>query len=383
MRRLLTALLLAAALVGTAAAAQPARVLAVEWDAGGGKLRWVSPTTLRPVGPAVLNVGGAPADIVAVSPDGALAAIGGGANGRLRFIRLDGPRPAGLMWLGGGSVYEGMWASPDRLVVLLGGLQPEVVVVDPARRKVLHREKLQGLALGVVRAGERLLTVLAPSGNIGPAQLAVIDSDGTVRTATLGTIEAGIGRPATPEGAARQASPALTTDGSRAFVLGVDNVVEVDLESLTVRSNRLVTRTTGRATKLLEGWGRSAVWLRRNTIAYAGWAYRQDAPPSSTGVLLLDVATGESRMLDRFATGATRANATLLTYGGNELRGYRLDGSRRFMVLAGTDTGYVQVAGRHAYVGTNNSTRFTVLDIERGRVVGRARTPKPTVLLAP
>ena len=165
-------------------------------------------------------------------------------------------------------------------------------------------------------------------------------------------------------------------------MLGVDNVVEVDLESLTVRSNRLVTRTTGRATKLLEGWGRSAVWLRRNTIAYAGWAYRQDAPPSSTGVLLLDVATGESRMLDRFATGATRANATLLTYGGNELRGYRLDGSRRFMVLAGTDTGYVQVAGRHAYVGTNNSTRFTVLDVERA--AGRtARTPKPTVLLAP
>ena len=52
MRRLLTGLLLAAALAGTAAAAQPARVLAVEWEAGGGKLRWVSPTTLRPVGPA-------------------------------------------------------------------------------------------------------------------------------------------------------------------------------------------------------------------------------------------------------------------------------------------------------------------------------------------
>ena len=88
MRRLLTGLLLAAALTGTAAAAQPARVLAVEWEAGGGKLRWVSPTTLRPVGPAVLNVGGAPAEVVATSPDGSIAAIGGGADGRLRFVRL-------------------------------------------------------------------------------------------------------------------------------------------------------------------------------------------------------------------------------------------------------------------------------------------------------
>jgi hypothetical protein len=383
MRHLLTGLLLAAVLVGTAAAAQPARVLAVEWEAGGGKLRWVSPTTLRPVGPAVLNVGGAPADIAAVSPDGALAAIGGGANGRLRFIRLDGLRPAGLMWLGGGSVYKGTWRSPDRLVVLLGGMKPEVVVVDPAMRKVLRREKLQGLALGVVRAGDRLLTLLAPTGRVGPAQLAVIDPEGTVRTAPLETIEAGFERPATPGGAGRQASPALTTDGSRAFVLGAESVVEVELESLTVRSKRLVTRTTRQTTKLLEGWGRSAVWLRGNTLAYSGWAYREDAPPSSTGVLLLDVATGEARMLDRDATGATRANTTLLTYGRDELRGYRLDGSRRFTLLGGTDTGYVQVAGRHAYVGSGNSTRFTVVDVEKGRVVGRPRTAKPTVLLAP
>jgi hypothetical protein len=382
MRRLLTGLLLAAVLVGTAAAAQPARVLAVEWEAGGGKLRWVSATSLRPLGPAVLNVGGAPANLVAVSPDGVLAAIGGGANGRLRFIRLDGPRPAGLMWLGGGSVFKGSWTSPDRLVVLLGGVQSEVVVVDPATRKVLHREKLQGLALGGVRAGDRLLTLLAPSGRLGPAQLAVIDPDGTVRTTAL-TIEAGFGRPATPEGPARQASPALATDGSRAFVLGVARVVEVDLENLAVRSKRLVTRTTRRTTKLLDGWGRSAVWLRGNTIAYSGWAYRKDAPPTSTGVLLLDVASGEGRMLDRFATNATRANTTLLTYGRDELRGYRLDGTRRFTLLAGTDTGYVQVAGRHAYVGTDNSTRFTVVDVEQGRVVGQARTAKPTVLLAP
>ena len=185
MKRLLTGLLLVAVLAGTAAAAaaKPERVLAVEWQAGGGKLRWVSPTTMRPVGSAVLNVGGAPAGILATSPDGALAAIGGGENGRLRFVRLDGLRPAGLMWLGGASAFKGIWSAPDRLVVLVGGETAEVVVVDPAARRVLHREPLSGLALGVVRAGNRLLTLLAPRGRIGTAQLVAIEADGTVRTA--------------------------------------------------------------------------------------------------------------------------------------------------------------------------------------------------------
>ena len=381
MRRLLTGLLLVAALTGMAAAAQPARVLAVEWEAGGGKLRWVSPTTLRPVGPAVLNVGGAPAGVVATSPDGSIAAIGGGANGRLRFVRLAGLRPAGLMWLGEGSVFKGIWASPDRLVVLLGGAQAQVVAVDPAARTVLSRHRLPGLALGAVRAGDRLVTLLVPSGRIGTAQLAVIEADGSVRTTRLAGIEAGFGRPAAG-GVARQASPGLTSDAARVFVLALDRLVEVDLETLAVRSKPLVTRTTTKAAKLVHGWGRSAAWLRGNTIAYSGWVSSDATPHASTGVLLLDVATGEARMLDRFATESARAGETLLVYGRDELSGYRLDGKRRFTLLAGTDTGYVQVAGRYAYVGSHNSTRFTVVDIGTARVVGQARTAKPVVVLS-
>jgi hypothetical protein len=382
MRRLLTGLLLAAALAGTAAAAQPARVLAVEWEAGGGKLRWVSPTTLRPVGPAALNVGGAPANIVAVSPDRTLAAIGGGERGRLRFVRLNGLRPAGLMWLGGGSIYEGTWAAPDRLVVLIGGVQPEVVVVDPASRKILRRERLSGLALGVERAGDRLLTLLAPRARIGPAALAVIDADGTVRTVPLTGIQAGFARP-TPEAAGRQASPAVVADGSRAVVLGVDRLVEVNLETLAVRNQALIARSTQRVSKVINGWGRSGVWLRGSTIAYTGWTTADTERPRSIGVLLLDVLTGASRMLDERAGAVTRTGDTLLVYGHDELRGYRFDASKRFTVLEGTDTGYVQIAGRHAYVGSGNSTRFAVVDVTTGRIVGLARTDKPTVLLQP
>jgi len=279
MKRLLTGLLLVAVLAGTSAAAvtKPERVLAVEWQAGGGKLRWVSPTTMRPVGTAVLNVGGAPADILATSPDGALAAIGGGENGRLRFVRLDGLRPAGLMWLGGASAFKGIWSMPDRLVVLVGGETAEVVTVDPAARLVLHREPLPGLALGVARAGNRLVTLLAPRGRIGTAQLVAIEADGTVRTVALGGISAGFA-PAATGAAGRQASPALAANGSRAVVVGVDRLAEIKLETMAVTGRPIVNRTTQKAAKLVHGWQRSAVWLRGDTVAFWGSTMGPEGP---------------------------------------------------------------------------------------------------------
>jgi hypothetical protein len=384
MKRLLTGLLLIAVLAGTAAAgvAKPERVLAVEWQAGGGKLRWVSPTTMRPVGSAVLNVGGAPAHILATSPDGALAAIGGGENGRVRFMRPDGLRPAGLMWVGGASAFKGIWSAPDRLVVLVGGATAEVVVVDPAARRVLQRQPLPGLALGVVRVGSRLLTVLAPRGRVGTAQLAVVEADGTVRTVALGGIVAGFAPPAAAGAAGRQASPALAANGSRAVVVGVDRLAEIQLETLAVTVRPIVNRTTQKAAKLVHGWQRSAVWLRGDTVAFWGSMLGPDGP-SSIGVRLLNVATGTERMLDAFALEAARAGSTLLTYGRDELGGYRLDATKRFTILQGTDTGYVQTAGGWAYVGSGNSTRFAVVDVAGGRVVGHIRTAKPTTILVP
>ena len=383
MRRLLTGLLLAAALAGTATAAQPGRVLAVEWQAGGGKLRWVSPTTLRPVGPAVLNVGGAPADIAAVSPDGAVAAIGGGDKGRLRFVRLATLRQEGLLWLGEGSVFKGVWTSPRRLVVLLGGNPPEVVVIDPTARRLLHRQKLAGVAMGAVRAGDRLLTLLAPRNRIGPAQLAVIGGDGSARTVTLPGITAGTTSPATPSGVVKFASPGLAARGARAVVVGPESLVDVDLDTFATREQRLDTRTTARSLKVIEGWGRSAVWLESGTIAYTGWSIDEAHQRTTTGVRVAVVGTGATRLLDAGASSIARAGSTLLVHGDGPLRGFRLDGTLRYELLGGTDTGYVQVAGNYVYVGSGNSTRFAVVDIRSGRIVGLARTAKPTVVLVP
>ena len=383
MRRLLIGLLLATALAGSAAAAQPDRVLAVEWQAGGGKLRWVSPTTLRPVGAATLDVGGAPADIAAVSPDGAVAAIGGGAKGRLRFVRLATLRQEALLWLGEGSVMKGLWAAPRRLVVLLGGARPAVVVVDPVAGKVLRREPLDGTAMGVAATGSRLLTLLARREGIGPVRLAVIGADGTVRTVAIHGVTAGVTAPSTPSGVVRSASPGLAVRGSRAVVVGPESLVDVDLDTLATREQRLDTRTTARAEKVIEGWGRSAVWLESGTIAYTGWSIDEVQKRTTTGVRIAVVGTGTTRLLDPRASSFQRAGSMLLVHGNGPLRGFGLDGTLRYELLGGQDTGYVQVAGGYAYVGSRNSTRFGVVDLRSGRIVGLARTAKPTVVLAP
>ena len=382
MRRLFTGLLLAAVLVGTAGAAQPERVLAVEWQARGGKLRWVSPTSLRPVGPAVLNVGGAPANVVAVSPDNAFAAIGGGAEGRLRFVRLGTLRQQGLLWLGEGSVFEGVWATPQRLVVLLGGERPQAVTIDPTARTVLRRERLPGMTMGAVAVAGRVLTLLARRDGIGPVQLAVIGGDGSVRTIAIPGITAGVTAPATPSDVARIASPGLAAQGSRAIVLGRESLVAVDLERLAVREQVLETRTTARAEKVIEGWGRRVVWLQGSSIAYSGWS--ADGEKQATiGVRIADVDTGATRVVDAKATSMQRAGSTLLVHGSGPLRGYGLDGTLRYELLAGSETGYVQVAGRYAYAGSGNSTRFDVVDVQSGRIIGLARTARPTTVFAP
>ena len=74
--------------------------------------------------------------------------------------------------------------------------------------------------------------------------------------------------------------------------------------------------------------------------------------------------------------------STVLAYGGDALRGYGLDGRPRFELLQGHDTGYVQTAGRYAYVGSGNSTRFTVVDTQAGRVLRTVTTRKQLVILS-
>ena len=385
MKRLGTALLLAAVLGGVASAApapRPDLVLGIEWQAGGGKLAWRSATTLKATGPQI-NVGGASVGLEALSPNGAFAALAR-SDGQLRIVRVRPLRSVGTVGLGGKHVAAAVWTAPERLVAVTGGDTPAVVVVDTRTRRVVSRRHLHGALYGAVAAGTRVLALLAPERAIGQARLAVVEGDGSMRTLALPGVTAGFAPPPTAEGTGRMASPALAVDpaGTRAAVVGLDVLLVLDLATLEIRAS--TTRTLARVSKRIEGWSRGAVWLRGDRVATSGSTYSHegDRPVSTaSGVQLRVLGSPETRVLDETALSATRVGDTLLVYGGTALRGYGLDGTLRFELLAGRDTGYVQSAGRFAYVGTENSTRFVVVDVRAGRVVGNTRTSKPTVLL--
>lgn len=391
MSRVVTALLVAATLAGVASAGSARDVvLAVEWEAGGGQLHWVSAETLAPTDARSLNVGGAPANVSALSPDGTMAAIGGGDGGRLRIVELESLRAVALLRLGGGFVSRGVWQALDRLHVVRLGDTTEVVTVDPLAERVLERRRLLGSVLSTVPAGKRLVVLLAPAKGIGAARLAVVAHDGSTRTVALRGLTAGVAWSRTAAARSpisRQALPGLTIspDGQRAAVFGLHKLVEVDLGTLEQRTTQLSARGLTRVAKLpLAGWARGAIWLGDGRFAVVGHSYsvkNDRTVATTTGLRLLDLENATSRVLDETAEAMTLVGDTLLASGGSALRGYTLTGKLRFEVLAGQNTGYVQTARGYAYVGSGNSTQFVVVDVRAGRVVGEAQTQKPLVVL--
>lgn len=360
-------------------------VLGVSWE-GTGQLAWLDARTLVPVGRRV-DIGRPPTGLAARSPDGRTIALGSGSTVELKFVDVRAMRATGQLRLPGiGYVLDATWPALDRLIALRGGEEAAVLVVDPRSRRVLERRRLDGRLLGTVVAGRRLLALLAPGAAIGPARLAVVEADGSIRTVTLPGIAAGFTPAQDERGTGQQASPGVAADpqGTRAAVVGLDTLLDVDLETLEIRLEHLAPRTTARTGKRMEGWSRGAVWLRGDTVAVVGRNYSFEADrqvSSTTGLALVDVTTGAGRTLDATATGVTRVGDTLLAYGGSALRGYDLDGTLRFELLTGQDSGYVQTAGRYVYVGSGNSTRFVVVDVRAGRVLRTTWTPNPTIVL--
>jgi hypothetical protein len=370
-----------------AGAAPRPTVLGVSWESTTGVLSRLDAQTLRPVGRR-LDIGKPPTALVARSPDGRTVVLGHGSIAELRFVDLRSMRAnGGLRVAAVGSILNGIWPSSNRLIALRAGTDPAVVLVDPAARRVLRQTPLDGEAIGAIATKGRLVALLTPKRAIGPASLAVVESDGSVATVALPGVAAGFAPPQDERGTARQASPGVAVDptGTRAAVVTPESLLVVDLDRLEV-TGRHVSRAPARVGKLIEGWGRGATWVRGDTIALSGWRYSvkdQRIVQSTMGVELVDVASGKARPLDPTATRATVVGGNLLTFGGTALRGYSLAGDLRFELLRGRDTGYIQTAGRWIYVGRDNSTVFSVVDARAGRVVGTARTPNPTIVLGP
>jgi hypothetical protein len=367
--------------------------------------------TLAEVDPRTLAVGRSMAgpwgSSWAFSPDGRRLALGGG-EGAVGFVDLTRMRRLGGLRSGGqGSVVALAWPSRNRLLAVeewWGDVvrRAWLLVIDPLRGRLLERRALEGAADEVEEANGRIVTVIAPSEEIGPARLVVAEPDGRLRCVVLTEISTGREHIRT-ERVVRIRKPGLALDpaGDRAFVVSAEEpIAEVDLRNLRVSYHRKASASLlGRLLDWLEpeahakglplvGSRRQALWLGNGLLAVSGSEQSpgQDGRYSEApaGLKLVDTETGAVRTLDERVGRILLADDALLAFGGygSERLGvhvYGLDGRLRFRLFVGEEVGEVQTAGTYAYVLIEREV--TVVDLRSGKVIADGVQP-PGELLA-
>lgn len=374
---------------------QQAEVLAAVY-AGGGQIARLDARTLEPVDAA--TVGFPPSTVWARSPDGRSLVVAGGNDApQLRIVRLSPMRATGqpLRFGGRGSVAALAWASPTRIVALLGQgtTRPRAVVVDARDQSVISTTALDGSLVVSSSTSKRVIGLLGPRRSIGRARLAVVGRSGRVRVVPL-PLSAGWDA----VGDLQQLIPALAVDprGRRAVVVSPgDRAVDVDLRTLAVRPHALSRRESllGRLRDWLEpkaeakgipGLVRTAVWIDDRWVAVTGYEYREgERAPRPVGVELIDSRTWRVDALEDDRASIAAADGVLLVFGADALTAYDVGARRRLRLPGEATLGDVDLAGRYVYVPDGSAMRFRVIDLHAGRVIGTRTRPSTTVVLAP
>lgn len=415
----------ALSLHGPAAKAKgPVPALVSRWD--GTRLTAVDEETLRPVGRPSALLGFVDTWAFSKASPSLLAAATRASDrdeqAVLRFVNVASRRLVKRTVPLGGYARALLWARPDRVVAIVGDCCSQtsrVVVVDPGARRVLSRSDLPGSISLSVRGRDSLVLLLTPSGQIGPATLAVVAADGSVRSVALGRVSAGTvfsgEDTGDPVGKTRIPGLAVDRDGGRAYVIQPDGpAAVVDLATLTVSyhdlsgSRSLVKRLAAWLTPAAQAKGangptRAATWLGDGLIAVTGvdeHAARNangtlDTSMTPAGLAIVDTRDWTIRSLDPGADSATPVDGLLLATGsrwstgesqpkGMGLAAYGADRSLRFHVLAGRAAGVVTALAGRAYVSISTDTGapvVEVVDLAAGKVVGERSSDLPTLLL--
>jgi hypothetical protein len=393
--------LVAAGLTGAASAGVRQPFLALTGNGVTETLVRLHPISLEPV-PGRRQVYVGLHDIPhAFSPGGSLLAIGSGRTSSLLIVDVRHMRIVGH--LDARFTNAVSWLSPRRLVLVEnvraeGTMRASVLAVDRGQVRVLARFQLTETSnLNAIAPGRHSAALLlSPQGELGRAQLAVVDSTG-IRYLTLDRIAAGStpSDPAASPQFVRYSYPGLAVDpaGDRAFVVAPDGVVaEVSLSSLAVTYNELSTSRQaeaaadgGGSTVFGDGSTRNAAWLGRDLIAVSGddqWTEMTPAGPvqhfATAGLRLIDTATWSERTLDehaewfaatgRFLVGVSSEPRRLTAYdrAGDVL-------SRRSLRAYG-----IQVGGGRAYLTLGEEYRrhrVRVVDLGTGRVLRTVWVP--------
>jgi hypothetical protein len=375
--KLAAALAVAATFAIPAAAAKaPHVVLGIDWnDRTGTRLAQFDPRTLAiQPGRKVLLAGHT--SPWAFSPDRTKLALGGdGAT--LRFVDAHQMRVLGDLRLGAAGLVDYLdWARADRLLVLVRGESGDstVVLVDAARRRVIRTISIERSAFGAAAFPGGLVLLLGDSAGRGPAEVAVVDAQGALRTVTVDQISAGYTDYG--DGLVEVRRPGLAVDAAahRAFVVDADfTVAEIDLDGFAVAYHRQSTRSLA---KFLPGPSRVARWLGNGVLAVAGANYQGLATP--VGLHLIDTRTWTWRVVDpqvaSFEVGRGVLAGTDKPFDA-EPRHYSVygtDGSFRY----GVDVPALQslvVQGPYAYVCRGRGL-MRVLDAGTGAVLHRYRS---------
>ena len=383
MRKLALAVLAAVAVTAVPAAAKPGHsweVLGIQWAGRSTSLAVLDGVSLRPkLRPIRL---GAPAWVLARSGNRVAVAVGEDSKA-LRLVDVKRRRASKLQWFRG-SVAAAMWPDPALLVVVTHASAPAVEVVDARTLRVLAHRPFSGSVTAIAHGGNRLVMLLASDGAIGETRLAVVESDGTVRTAPLPGIRSVFEVIDAERHISRIARPGLAVDtnGARAVAVTAGGAIaDVDLESLHVRTQALRRRSLAKAS---EGAVRTAAWAGPHTLAVTGTDMSVDGDTmrsSAAGLTLIDVRDWSARVVDAHATSATVVGTTVLAHGDNGLAGYTTTGARKFRLFDEMKPFDLQVASGHVYASWDNGRVFRIVDHELGAPFGNAATTRlPTFL---
>jgi hypothetical protein len=261
---------------------------------------------------------------------------------------------------------------------------------------------LDGWVYGWAHGDGVLVLLLGPESGIGPARLAVVGADGSVRTAALDGVSVGAERfdPTTSTPIEHYAQPGLAVapDGSEAFVASPTGIVAVDLRTLA-RSYHGIVRGNRRLQKgAPEGSTRTVEWVQPGVLAVSGHddhstvdsngGSRTELRPA--GVELVSTKDWTAKMVDRGGLGVSvGADALLVTpwawdstrreYLGNGATIYGLDGAKRGHVL-GKRQVYGMVIGRRAFVYADGQS-YSIVSTKTGKVLRTVRHTPPDPLV--
>ena len=350
-----------------------------------------------------------------VSPDRKLVAVATHTDtSNVTFSTLRFANASTMRWVRHGVRLDGyfrgaIWPRAGTLYALAGdccGPGLTLDMIDTVAKKIVARTTIANEVAMVGRSVDGLVLLGEAVNAIAPATLAVVDSNGGVRSVRLERILAGTDFDQSsqdPIGTTRQPGLAVDPSGGVAYLVDPDGLVAaVRLSDLTVSYHELGSSLRARLAawltppaeaKGVNGPALRAQWLGEGVISVTGTnqsAIRQKDGSvvfSSTpaGLRVIDTNDWTERTLDAGADSAVVADSLLLASGGSwrsdgstttssgeGLAAYAADGSLRWRLEAGSNLSLIAAHGSRALIQTTGQTAqqpFQLVNLGTGQVV--------------